>query len=99
MARPRRQVARLAGDEGDFARSRSLLEEALTVAESGSGRAGVLSELGDVAHLEGNSDEGARLQRDSLRLYRARGASAMTTRCMERLAVAVLGTSEPVRAS
>ena len=98
MARPLGQLARLACDEGDFARSRSLLEEALAVADSGSGRAGVLSELGDVAHLEGDSDEGARLQRESLRLYRALGASAMTTRCMERLAFAVLGTGEPARA-
>jgi predicted ATPase len=97
VADPLGQLARLACDEGDYARARSLLQEVLTLDETGQGRAIALSELGDVAHLEGKDDEGARLQRESLRLWRALGASVMTIRCMERLAFA-LTTGEAARA-
>jgi predicted ATPase/class 3 adenylate cyclase len=89
-ANPLGQLARLAADDGDYARARSLLTEALTLVDGGFGRAAALSELGDVVRLDGKDDEGARLQRESLKLYWSIGATAMTVRCMERLAFAIV---------
>ena len=92
------QLARLASDEGEYTRAEALLQEVLALVDTGPSRAGALSELGDVAHLEGKDDEGARLQRESLSLWRAYGATAFTMRCMERLAFAILGTGDAARA-